>query len=58
MASELEMRIQRGDKESIEKTFKEVMLSLRGTDIPSQKKLHHLIFLSQVRDYILEEVKE
>ena len=57
MASELERRMQAGDRESIEKHFNEILLSFRGADMPTVKKLNHLIFLTQVRNYILEEVK-
>ena len=57
MASELERRLQAGDKESIERNFNEILLSYRGVDMPTGKKLGQLIFLTQVRDYILEEVK-
>jgi len=57
MASELERRMQAGDKESIEKNFNEILLSFRGVDMPAGKKLSQLIFLTQVKNYILEEVK-
>lgn len=57
MANELERRMQAGDKESIEKHFNEILLSFRGVQMPTVKKLNHLIFLTQVKNYILEEVK-
>lgn len=57
MPSELERRMQAGDKESIEKNFNEILLSFRGVQMPTVKKLNHLIFLTQVKNYILEEVK-
>ncbi len=57
MPSELERRIQRGDKESIEAVFAEITLSHWGVDLPKEKKVAHITFLDQVRNYILEEVK-
>ena len=56
MASELEMRIQRGDKEELAKAFQNVINVLSEASQPVEKRIANTLFIMQVQDYILEEV--
>lgn len=56
MASELEMRIQRGDKEELAKAFQNVINVLSEAPQPAEKRIANTLFIMQVQDYILEEV--
>lgn len=58
MASELEMRIQRGDKEELAKAFQDVINVLSEAPQPAEKRIANTLFIMQVQDYILEEVEE
>lgn len=56
MASELEMRIQSGDKEELAKAFQNVINILSEAPQPAEKRIANTLFIMQVQDYILEEV--
>lgn len=58
MQSELKMRIQRGDKEELIKAFQQVINVLSEASQPVEKRITNTLFIMQVQDYILEEVKE
>jgi|GEM_PF-6756790 len=58
MPSELEMRIQRGDKEELNKAFQEVINVLSEAPQPIEKRIANTLFVMQVQDYILEEVRK
>lgn len=58
MQSELEMRIQRGDKKELAKAFQNVINVLSEAPQPVEKRIANTLFIMQVQDYILEEVKE
>jgi hypothetical protein len=57
MPSELEMRIQRGDKEELNKAFQEVINVLSQAPLSTEKRISNTLFIMQVQDYILEGVE-
>lgn len=57
MTSELKERIQRGDKEELNRAFQQVINVLSEATQPIEKRIANTLFVMQVQDYILEEVK-
>lgn len=56
MASELERRIQRVDKEELAKAFQNVINVLSQAPLSTEKRIANTLFIMQVQDYIFEEV--
>lgn len=57
MPSELEIRLQGGDKEGITKDFDRLAKVLDEAHLSTVDMLKNMRFLRQVQQYILEEVK-
>lgn len=53
--NELERKIKSGDKEGLKEDFKQLLNLINSTHISQVMKLQNLLFVDQVRSYILEE---
>ena len=58
MPSELESKIRRGDKIGLMNDFQKVVEAIDMTNQPLEERIVNVLFINQVRNYILEEVKE
>lgn len=57
MPSELELKIRRGDKIGLMNDFQKVVEAIDMTNQPVEDRIVNVLFINQIRDYILEEVK-
>ena len=57
MPSELERRIQSGDWIGLSHSFQKVIEAVDMTNQPLEDRIVNVLFINQIRDYILEEVK-
>lgn len=58
MPSELELKIRRGDKIGLMNDFQKVVEAIDMTNQPLEERIVNVLFINQVRQYILEEIPE
>ena len=58
MPSDLERKLQNGDFVSLSNAFQKVIEAVDMTNQPLEDRIMNVLFISQVRQYILEEIPE